>query len=107
MNTPLRPAVPFIDMQVRAADGCYFDLDQYIGAANIWNFYLPNLCPWCGTRFHHRQHRVRHFQISTEPKDSSTATKDRAERSVEKTVTHAHEFSLMNFSTCVLTIFVS
>ena len=53
MDTALCPAVPLINMQVGAADGCYFDLDQNVGAPNLRNFYLPNLCSRCGTRFHH------------------------------------------------------
>jgi hypothetical protein len=54
MDAALRPPVPFINMQIGAADGCYFDFDENIGAANDGKLYLPNFCPWRRIRFYYR-----------------------------------------------------
>jgi hypothetical protein len=46
MNTPLRPLVPIVDMEIGAADGSDLDFNQYVGSANLGlgdfaNFALP------------------------------------------------------------------
>src|SRR5262249_32421047 len=53
MNAPLRPAVPFVDMKVGAADRGDFDFDENVGAPDGWNFDLPNLSSRSGIRLHY------------------------------------------------------
>src|SRR5438477_3645208 len=60
MNAPLRPAIPFVDVEVGAADGGDFYFDQNIRASEAWDFDLANLGAGGGLRFDHRQHGIAH-----------------------------------------------
>ena len=71
MNAPLRPAVPFINMQVGAADGCNFNFDQNFVAAECRNLDFANLCSGSGMRFHNGLHGLLHPARSRKTTDSS------------------------------------
>ncbi len=60
MNSILRPAVPLVDMQISAADGGDFYLDQNVVAAKAWNLDLADLRARRGFRLDDREHGFRH-----------------------------------------------
>src|SRR5216683_7057712 len=59
-DASLRPAVPFIDMQISAADGSDFDLYQDVITAELRDLYFANFRSRRGTGFHDRLHRLWH-----------------------------------------------
>ena len=60
MNPVLCPAVPVVDVQIGATNGCNLHLHQHLGAPESGNLHLANLCPRGRVRFHHRQHCSSH-----------------------------------------------
>ena len=60
MNAILRPAIPFVDVQIGAADGCDFHPNQHVGASEAWDLHFPNLRPRSGFRLNDGQHSVGH-----------------------------------------------
>src|SRR5208282_2002118 len=56
MNAPLRPAVPFIDVEIGAADGGDFDFDEDVGVAIAWNFDFADFRARRGFRLDHCEH---------------------------------------------------
>ena len=60
MNAVLRPAIPVVDVQVGAADGCDLHLDQNVGPAESWDLYLANFRAGCGFWLYHSEHRGGH-----------------------------------------------
>ena len=60
MNASLGPAVPFIDMEIGAADGGDFDLDEHFAAAESGNLNFADLRARRGFRLDHREHGSRH-----------------------------------------------
>jgi len=56
MNASLSPAVPFIDVEIGAADGCDFDLDEDFGASVAGNFDFANFRARRGFRLDHCEH---------------------------------------------------
>src|SRR5271165_5143395 len=71
MNAPLRPSVPLINVQIRAADGCNFNFDQNFVAAECRDFDFANLSPGSGMRFHYSLHGLLHPERSRKTTDSS------------------------------------
>ena len=63
MNSPLRPAVPFVDVQVSAANRRDFNLHQHVSPAKAWNFDFTNVRSWRGFRLNHRQHGIGHQNL--------------------------------------------
>src|SRR5258708_39944880 len=60
MNASLSPAVPFIDVEIGAADGGDFDFDEDLGAAVGGNFDFANLRARRGFRLDHCEHGAGH-----------------------------------------------
>ena len=56
----LRPAVPLVNVQIGAADGGDFDLDQHVGPSKRRNLDFADLRARRGFRLHYREHGVRH-----------------------------------------------
>src|SRR6266851_8347312 len=60
MDASLSPAVPFIDMQIGAADRSDFDFYQDVSAAELRDLYFANFRSRGGTGFHDSLHRLWH-----------------------------------------------
>src|SRR5260221_9357576 len=60
MDASLGPTVPFIDVEIGAADGCDFDFDEDFGASVGGNFDLANLRARRGFRLDHCEHGAGH-----------------------------------------------
>ena len=60
MNPVLRPAVPLVNVQISAADGSDFYLDQHIVPAKRRNLDFADLRARRGFRLDHREHRFLH-----------------------------------------------
>ena len=60
MNTALRPLVPLINVQVGAADGRHFHLDQHIGGPKLRLGYFADLRARGGPRLYNGKHGIRH-----------------------------------------------
>src|ERR1700674_2907463 len=56
MNAPLGPAVPFIDMEIGAADGGDFDFDEDVVVSVAGNFYFADFRARRGFRLDHCEH---------------------------------------------------
>src|ERR1700724_791267 len=56
MNASLGPTVPFINVEIGAADGCDFDFDEDFVAAVGGNFDFPNFRARRGFRLDHCEH---------------------------------------------------
>src|SRR5260370_11800296 len=56
MDASLSPAVPFIDMQIGAADRSDFDFYQYVSAAQLRALYLANFSCRAGTWISAQRH---------------------------------------------------
>src|SRR6202163_2372790 len=56
MNASLGPAVPFIDVEISAADGGDFDFDEDFGASVGGNFDFADFRAWRGFRLDHCEH---------------------------------------------------
>src|SRR5215469_9950711 len=61
MDASLRPLVPFVDVQVGAADRGDFDFHQHVGGSEAWHHDIANFGTRRGRGLHHRQHRLRHY----------------------------------------------
>src|SRR5258708_33926652 len=60
MNPLLRPTVPLVNMQIGAADGSNFYLNQYLVPAKRRDFNLADLRPRRGFRLDDPEHGFRH-----------------------------------------------
>src|SRR5450631_379214 len=60
MNAPLRPAIPFIDVEIGAANGSDFDFDEDFGAAVAGNFDFADFRARGGFRLDHCEHLAGH-----------------------------------------------
>src|ERR1017187_430903 len=60
MNASLGPAVPFINVEIGAADGGNFDFDENVGASVAGNFDFADLRTWRGFRLDHCEHGAGH-----------------------------------------------
>src|SRR5208282_3415277 len=83
MNAVLRPAVPVVNMQIRAANGRDLHLDQHIGSPEGGNLHLANLRTRRSLRFYHRQHCFSHectykFAVKIETKHKTYDSTPRA-----------------------------
>src|SRR6266550_6476505 len=56
MNASLGPSVPFIDVEIGAADGGYFDFDEDFGATVAGNFDFADLRARRGFGLDHGEH---------------------------------------------------
>src|SRR4030095_16835049 len=63
MDAALGPAVPFINVQVGAADRRNFDFDEDVGTSEAWDFDLANVYARRGLGLDDRQHALRHSEI--------------------------------------------
>ncbi len=62
LNVLLRPLVPFVDMDVGAADRGLVDLDENFSGARHGNRHLPQLQSGAGCGFYDGIHHLIHFQ---------------------------------------------
>src|SRR5260370_1996967 len=60
MNAALGPTVPFINVEIGAADGCDFDLDENFGATAFGNFDSPDFRAERALLLDHYEHGARH-----------------------------------------------
>src|SRR5262249_15830482 len=60
MDPALRPAVPFVNMQVGSADGSYLDFDQHILPSEARHLNSANPSPGSSFRLNYRQHGLCH-----------------------------------------------
>src|SRR5258707_11690942 len=60
MDASLGPTVPFIDVEIGAADGGDFDFDEDFGASVAGNFDFANLGARRGFRLDHCEHGAGH-----------------------------------------------
>src|SRR4030088_1676271 len=60
MNASLGPAVPFINMEIGAADGGDFDFDEDFGATIFRNFDFADFRARRGFRLDHCEHGAAH-----------------------------------------------